>query len=221
MVMTAKADISGVRFGYLVAVESVGRDSTGKTVWSCVCDCGSRSNATALNLKSGNTKSCGCMKHPKGAANKRTITDISRIKERKRSFAAHRWWRNDVLKRNPCCLKCGVRDRLQAHHLYGYADYPERRIDPGNGATLCSECHLSFHIQYGRKTGFTEDDFREFIVGFRDCGLCDDAGIYELNPMEEEIIKYVTRYKSKGGVKDLEKAKHFIDLLIELESGRV
>lgn len=38
---------------------------------------------------------------------------------------------------------------------------------------------------------------------------------------EGNVIKYVTRYKSKGGVKDLEKAKHFIDLLIELESGRV
>jgi hypothetical protein len=31
------------------------------------------------------------------------------------------------------------------------------------------------------------------------------------------VIKYVTRYKDKGGVSDLEKAKHFIDLLIELE----
>lgn len=32
------------------------------------------------------------------------------------------------------------------------------------------------------------------------------------------VIKYVTRYKSKGGASDLEKAKHFIDLLIEFES---
>ena len=31
-------------------------------------------------------------------------------------------------------------------------------------------------------------------------------------------IKYLTRWRSKGGIKDLEKAKHFIDLLIELES---
>ena len=31
-------------------------------------------------------------------------------------------------------------------------------------------------------------------------------------------IKYLTRWRSKGGVKDLEKAKHFIELLIELES---
>ena len=31
-------------------------------------------------------------------------------------------------------------------------------------------------------------------------------------------IKYLTRWRAKGGVKDLEKAKHFIELLIELES---
>ena len=32
------------------------------------------------------------------------------------------------------------------------------------------------------------------------------------------VIKYVSRWRSKGGIKDLEKAKHFIELLIELES---
>lgn len=31
-------------------------------------------------------------------------------------------------------------------------------------------------------------------------------------------IKYLTRWRSKGGIKDLEKARHFIDLLIELET---
>jgi hypothetical protein len=31
-------------------------------------------------------------------------------------------------------------------------------------------------------------------------------------------IKYLTRWRAKGGIKDLEKAKHFIELLIELES---
>jgi hypothetical protein len=32
---------------------------------------------------------------------------------------------------------------------------------------------------------------------------------------EGNVIKYVTRYKDKGGVKDLEKAKHYLELLIE------
>lgn len=33
---------------------------------------------------------------------------------------------------------------------------------------------------------------------------------------EGNVIKYVTRWKEKGGIKDLEKAKHYIDLLIQL-----
>ena len=31
------------------------------------------------------------------------------------------------------------------------------------------------------------------------------------------IIKYATRWRDKGGRRDLEKIKHFVDLLIELE----
>lgn len=37
---------------------------------------------------------------------------------------------------------------------------------------------------------------------------------------EGSVIKYVTRWREKGGIKDLEKAKHFIDLLIELEARK-
>ena len=31
------------------------------------------------------------------------------------------------------------------------------------------------------------------------------------------VIKYVTRWRSKNGMEDLRKARHFIDLLLELE----
>lgn len=34
---------------------------------------------------------------------------------------------------------------------------------------------------------------------------------------EGNVIKYVSRWREKGGVADLEKAKHYIDLLLELE----
>ena len=36
---------------------------------------------------------------------------------------------------------------------------------------------------------------------------------------EGSVIKYVTRWRSKGGIADLEKAKHFLELLIELETN--
>ncbi len=37
---------------------------------------------------------------------------------------------------------------------------------------------------------------------------------------EANVIKYVTRWREKGGIKDLEKARHYIDLLIELEGKK-
>ncbi len=36
---------------------------------------------------------------------------------------------------------------------------------------------------------------------------------------EGAAIKYLTRHREKGGRQDLEKAKHYIDLLIEMEYG--
>lgn len=38
-----------------------------------------------------------------------------------------------------------------------------------------------------------------------------------LDPLQHTIIKYVTRFRDKAGIEDLEKAKHCIDMLIEFE----
>lgn len=36
--------------------------------------------------------------------------------------------------------------------------------------------------------------------------------------IEANCIKYLCRWRDKGGVQDLEKVKHYIEILIELES---
>jgi hypothetical protein len=45
------------------------------------------------------------------------------------------------------------------------------------------------------------------------------AMVNNLNYCQANAIKYVTRYRDKGGVEDLEKAIHNIQLLIEYEKG--
>jgi hypothetical protein len=35
--------------------------------------------------------------------------------------------------------------------------------------------------------------------------------------IEGSVVKYITRWRAKGGIADLRKAAHFIELLIELE----
>jgi hypothetical protein len=37
--------------------------------------------------------------------------------------------------------------------------------------------------------------------------------------IEGNIIKYVLRHKNKNGVEDLKKARHYVDMLIELEES--
>lgn len=38
-----------------------------------------------------------------------------------------------------------------------------------------------------------------------------------LNYSEGAIVKYISRWREKGGVEDLKKIKHFVDLLIAME----
>ena len=38
-----------------------------------------------------------------------------------------------------------------------------------------------------------------------------------LNYCQGNAIKYLTRYKDKNGLEDLKKARHYIDILIQLE----
>ena len=43
----------------------------------------------------------------------------------------------------------------------------------------------------------------------------------KLDPLQHTIIKYVTRFRDKGGEADQEKAKHCLDLLIAYERGEL
>ena len=41
-----------------------------------------------------------------------------------------------------------------------------------------------------------------------------------LGYLKGNVVKYVSRWRQKGGVEDLRKAKHYIEKLIEVESGQ-
>lgn len=53
-------DISGRRFGRLVAVERQGSTKHGTSMWLCRCDCGSEKVISRNHLVTGNAASCGC-----------------------------------------------------------------------------------------------------------------------------------------------------------------
>lgn len=54
------------------------------------------------------------------------------------------------------------------------------------------------------------DHYKELSIQPIEYILANKLGFCEGN-----VIKYITRYKSKNGLEDLKKAKHYIDMLIE------
>jgi len=54
-------DLTGQRFGRLVAVEQTDKKSRTK-IWKCKCDCGNYSYVQRGSLIRGKTKSCGCLR---------------------------------------------------------------------------------------------------------------------------------------------------------------
>ncbi len=55
-------DISGQRFGHLLALKPTERRQHRQVLWECVCDCGSTVYVNTTDLKNGHTTSCGCVK---------------------------------------------------------------------------------------------------------------------------------------------------------------
>ena len=63
----SRKDITGERFGKLTVVREAGRKQVGKNrcksiLWLCRCDCGNETTATTSNLRTGNIRSCGCLR---------------------------------------------------------------------------------------------------------------------------------------------------------------
>lgn len=59
---------NGTKFGYLTVIDDLGMNDykQPKHMYLCKCNCGATIPVAATHLKSGHTKSCGCMKQSNG-----------------------------------------------------------------------------------------------------------------------------------------------------------
>lgn len=90
----------------------------------------------------------------------------------------YRQWRKLVFNRDLyTCQCCGDKNGnghevyLEAHHIYNYKDFPDKRFDVNNGTTLCRRCHTLFHSIYGKKNN-TKQQFDEFLNQQTDKKIC-------------------------------------------------
>jgi hypothetical protein len=86
-VLSGGGQMEGNRFGRLVVVELHSKDRNYNKRWLCRCDCGATTVVLGDKLKSGNTKSCGCLQLEVRAALEATA-DAERRLYTKKSYQA-------------------------------------------------------------------------------------------------------------------------------------
>ena len=69
----------------------------------------------------------------------------------------------------------------------------------------------------------SDDPLREQVGGdhYKSCKIqpIEYCQANQLNACESNVVKYITRHKQKGGIQDLDKAIHYVELLKKLEYG--
>lgn len=111
-------DISGQRFGRLVAISYQGSDKFRRAVWLCKCDCGKEKMVVYEGLKKGSTKSCGCLHD-----------EVS--KKRMAEFATKHGGSGERLY----WVWYHMKERCEKERAYAYSDYG------GRGIKVCPEWH--------------------------------------------------------------------------------
>lgn len=105
-------DLSGKRFGKLVVVKRapnrIQKSGQFKVMWECQCDCGNVKDINSFDLKSGATKSCGCMHNE----------IFSKIRKTHGMYGTriYRIWNN-------------MRERCTNKNVFAFKDYGGRGIE--------------------------------------------------------------------------------------------
>ena len=130
-----------------------------------VCSCGTLSEINFDKFKLGQRCYNCKMEKLSGENHYKYNPEISEDERLiKRNYPEYREWAKNVKERdNYTCQKCNqVGYKLVSHHIEGYRDNEEKRLDITNGITLCDCCHRHFHSKYGY-VNFNEKQFQEFM----------------------------------------------------------
>lgn len=128
----------GSRFGRLVVIETMSSHNKKHLLARCVCDCGNIKTIRLSRLKSGDTKSCGCLRkeHMAKVSTRHGLSTVNGKETR-----LHRIWAN-------------MKDRCLLGSHFAYKNYG------GRGICVCDEWldYLSFHdwaMSNGYKSNLT------------------------------------------------------------------
>lgn len=128
-------DLIGEKYGRLTVVE-FDRLQRHKTYWKCICDCGMTVIATGNNLRSGNTKSCGCLRRE--LSQKQGFNNTQHGESHNNRTRLYTIW-------------CGMRQRCSNPNRDAYKHYG------GKGVTVCHEWedYEAFKL-WANKNGYSD-----------------------------------------------------------------
>lgn len=118
--MPAPLKLIGQRFGRLIVTGRAKYHSQyGRRWWSCLCDCGKKTIVSSGQLRSGHTKSCGCLQVDMARLNKGTLS------HGKSKIPEYRIW-------------ASAKARCNNPSDYAWKNYGSR------GITMCNSWSISF-----------------------------------------------------------------------------
>ena len=160
-------DLTGDRYGKLVVIRRNG-SINGKAAWLCRCDCGGEHTTKGVNLRHGDTKSCGCLAHNRLPEGESTFNAIYKNYKRNAKRDNREW---DISKSEfkrltkQNCYYCGVepnqttrRKGLNGSYTYNGVDRVDNDIGytPTNTVSCCLVCNFM-------KAKLGESEFLEHV----------------------------------------------------------
>jgi 5-methylcytosine-specific restriction endonuclease McrA len=176
--MPAAIDITGERYGRLVAIcKTHTRDypsGQSRAVWLFKCDCGNEVQKTAFDVRRSDTKSCGCARFGRQAANRiahgeASFNGLFSHYVRSAKYRGYEWALSKDQFRSitvQCCSYCGSKPS-QSHltHKSAYGEYIYTgvdRVDNSRGYEIdnvvpcCGTCNRA-------KGAMSSEEFLEWV----------------------------------------------------------
>lgn len=248
--MTQKAvNLAGARYGLLTVVAEAGRDNFNRYKWLCRCDCGNDTIVASNNLRTGTSKSCGCLRSVP-----RSRHDITGFRSGKLVVTQYAYTKAEKAYWH-CRCDCGTETVKWSGYLKRKTVKscgclrPSDSICGGRGnfvawsRTLreiqecCAKCgavdglHAHHVMPFNQNPDLAVDlsngivlcaqCHREFhrTYGHKDFGAKELGLWLGLDSPRTSALESLVAYKKKGGAQDIRKVIHYCQLILEMQYG--
>lgn len=125
------------------------------------------------------------------------------LRGRSERWCLRLWARYIKVRDRHQCVRCQSTERIQAHHIFRRSLYPHGWYQPGNGITLCHECHDMNHMVFNGRPDLSQpidaqggdnlDDaaylFRLLLEDASEQGLDEDEFYF----LEDHMLSFFVR----------------------------